>query len=190
MLIAGVDEVGRGPLAGPVMAAAVILGANHPIEGIMDSKKLSEKKRTILAETIKVHAISWALGSASVLEIDELNIHRATLLAMQRAIEGLSVRPDHIQVDGKFLPAVNYAMEAIIGGDASVPVIGAASIVAKVTRDKLMIAYDGQYPCYGFAQHKGYGTAGHLAAIRQFGITTIHRRSFAPIRGCKLINML
>ena len=182
MLIAGVDKVGRGPLAGPVVAAAVIIDATSPIAGLADSKKLSSKKREILAEIIKNSAISWAIGSASVEEIDQLNILQATLLAMQRAITGLPIKPDHIQIDGQHTPRLEYySMEAIINGDALIPVISAASIIAKVARDQLMVAYDEQYPGYGFAKHKGYGTAAHLSSLKQFGPTTIHRRSFAPL---------
>jgi ribonuclease HII len=181
MLIAGVDEVGRGPLAGPVMAAAVIIGS--PVDGLADSKKISGKKREILAEIIKNCAISWAIGSASVEEIDHLNILEATLLAMQRAITNLAVKPDHVQIDGQHIPRLaSYSMEAIINGDALVPAISAASIVAKVARDQLMVAYDKQYPNYGFAKHKGYGTTSHLSAIKQFGASPIHRLSFAPLK--------
>jgi ribonuclease HII len=184
MLIAGVDEVGYGPLAGPVMAAAVILDVSSPIVGLADSKKLSSKKREILADIIKNCAISWAIGSASVEEIDQLNILEATLLAMQRAITSLLVKPDHIQIDGKYLPILaSYSMEAIVNGDALIPAISAASIVAKVERDHIMVAYDKQYPNYGFAKHKGYGTASHLSALKQFGASAIHRQSFAPLKG-------
>lgn len=180
-LIAGVDEVGRGPLAGPVMAAAVILDAMHPIDGLADSKLLTSKKREVLCELIKNNCIAWSVGSASVEEIDRLNIHHATLLAMRRAINSLSVKPEHIQVDGQFVPKVNYSIESIIGGDGFIPAISAASIVAKVTRDQQMIEYDKIYPDYGFAKHKGYGTGQHLSTLEQFGVCPIHRRSFAPV---------
>lgn len=181
-LIAGVDEVGRGPLAGPVMAAAVILDPAYQIEGIADSKLLTSKRREILCEMIKSHCISWAVGTASVAEIDRINILQATLLAMQRAINALKIKPNHIQVDGQFVPKVNYSIEGIIGGDRLIPAISAASIVAKVTRDHEMIAYDKVYPKYGFAEHKGYGTPQHLLVLKEFGATPIHRRSFAPVK--------
>lgn len=181
-LIAGVDEVGRGPLAGPVMACAVILCPDRPILGLADSKVLSEKKREYLFEIIKENCLAWAVGVAEVGEIEQINILQATLLAMQRAINALSIKPDHIQIDGNICPETNYSMEAIIGGDGIVPVISAASILAKVIRDRKMVEYDKIYPEYGFAKHKGYGTKQHLLAIKQFGITSIHRRSFAPIK--------
>lgn len=181
-LIAGIDEVGRGPLAGPVMACAVILHPERPILGLADSKVLSEKKREYLFEIIKENCLAWAVGRAEVAEIDQINILQATLLAMQRAINVLSIKPDHIQIDGNICPRTNYSMEAIIGGDGIIPVISAASILAKVIRDREMVEYDKIYPEYGFAKHKGYGTKQHLLAIRQFGITPIHRRSFAPIK--------
>lgn len=181
-LIAGIDEVGRGPLAGPVMACAVILHPERPILGLADSKVLSEKKREYLFEIIKENCLAWAIGRAEVAEIDQINILQATLLAMQRAINALSVKPDHIQIDGNICPKTNYSMEAIIGGDGIIPVISAASILAKVIRDREMVEYDKIYPEYGFAKHKGYGTKQHLLAIKQFGITPIHRRSFAPIK--------
>ncbi len=180
-LIAGVDEVGRGPLAGPVLAAAVILDTTRPIEGLADSKLLTSKKREALCDLIKNNCIAWSIGSASVAEIDRLNILQATLLAMQRAIHDLSVTPDHIQVDGLFLPQVKYSMEAVVGGDRLIAAISAASIVAKVTRDQQMVEYDSIYPGYGFAKHKGYGTNQHLTALKQLGVTPIHRRSFAPV---------
>jgi len=178
-LIAGVDEVGRGPLAGPVVAAAVIL--NESIAGVADSKLLSPKKREFLFPQIQEKCIAWAIGRAEVAEIDELNILQASLLAMQRAINALKVQPDHVVVDGKFCPKINYSAEAIIGGDRTIPVISAASILAKVIRDREMVAYDKQYPEYGFAEHKGYGTKKHFAALAKYGITPIHRRSFAPV---------
>lgn len=181
-LIAGVDEVGRGPLAGPVMACAVILHPDRPILGLADSKVLSEKKRECLFEIIQENCLAWAVGEASVTEIDQINILQATLLAMQRAINALNIQPDHIQIDGNICPKIDYSMEAIIGGDGIIPVISAASILAKVIRDRKMVAYDKIYPEYGFAKHKGYGTKQHLLAIKQFGITPIHRRSFAPLK--------
>ncbi len=183
-LIAGVDEVGRGPLAGPVVAAAVILDHDFPIFGLDDSKKLTAKKREQLAEIIKSTCIAWSLGKASVAEIDSINILQASLLAMKRAIEALSVKPDHIQIDGQHLLKINCSMEAIINGDSLIPAISAASIIAKVARDLEMLEYDSVYPGYGFAKHKGYGTAEHLAALKSLGATPIHRRSFAPVRNC------
>ena len=180
MVVAGCDEVGRGPLAGDVVAAAVILGDYIP-EGLGDSKKLSEKKREQLFPEIQSHAVAFAIGRASVNEIDELNILNASLLAMKRAVEALTVRPDHVLVDGNKLPTWNYSAEAVVGGDGTVPAISAASILAKVTRDRELIALDAQYPEYGFAKHKGYPTAQHMAAIEAHGILPIHRRSFGPI---------
>jgi len=180
-LIAGVDEVGRGPLAGPVMACAVILHPCCPILGLADSKALSEKKREYLFAIIQENCLAWAIGRAEVEEIDQINILQATLLAMQRAIAALSIKPDHIQIDGNICPKTNYSMEAIIGGDGIIPAISAASILAKVIRDREMVEYDKIYPEYGFAEHKGYGTKQHLLAIKQFGITAIHRKSFAPV---------
>lgn len=180
-LIAGVDEVGRGPLAGPVVAAAVILG-DQEIIGVADSKLLSPKKREFLFPQIQERCIAWAIGRANVSEIDELNIFHASLLAMKRAIETLTILPEHVVVDGKFCPQINFSVEAIIGGDRTVPAISAASILAKVIRDREMVEYDKQYPEYGFAAHKGYGTKQHLLALKKYGITSIHRRSFAPVR--------
>ena len=182
ILIAGVDEVGRGPLAGPVVAAAVILDPKRPVDGLADSKLLTSKKREILCGLIKSNCIAWAIGHATVEEIDCINILQASLLAMQRAIEALSIKPNHVQVDGQFLPKVNCSAEAIIDGDNLIPVISAASIVAKVARDQEMVEYDLIYPGYGFAKHKGYGTTRHLLALKQFGITPIHRKSFAPVK--------
>ena len=180
MVIAGCDEVGRGPLAGDVVAAAVILGDFIP-EGLDDSKKLSEKKRERLFPEIKSHAVAFAIGRASVSEIDELNILNASLLAMKRAVEALAVKPHHVLVDGNKLPTWDYSSEAVVGGDGTVPAISAASILAKVTRDQELIALDAKYPEYGFAKHKGYPTAQHMAAIKAHGILPIHRRSFGPI---------
>ncbi len=179
-VIAGVDEVGRGPLAGDVVAAAVILGANVPL-GITDSKKLSERKRVTLAALIKETALAWCIARASVAEIDELNILQASMLAMKRAVEGLSIQPDQVLVDGNRLPRWQYQAQAIIGGDAIEPAIGAASIIAKVERDAELVALDARYPGYGFAQHKGYPTKAHLLALQALGVTPIHRRSFGPV---------
>lgn len=181
-LLAGVDEAGRGPLAGDVVAAAVILDASRPVQGIGDSKKLSQKKREALYRAIVERALCWHVGRASVAEIDNLNILQASLLAMQRAVAGLRIPPEFVAVDGNRLPAWPYAAQAIIGGDGLVPVIGAASIIAKVTRDRDMIALADRFPGYGFAAHKGYGTAHHLAALRKLGPCSAHRRSFRPVR--------
>jgi len=182
MLIAGVDEVGRGPLAGPVVAAAVILDPGRPIEGLADSKKLSEKKRDQLFEIIQQRALTWCIGRAEVEEIDDINILQASLLAMKRAVMGLSLPPVKVLVDGNKLPDLPYAMEAIIKGDQKEPAISAASILAKVTRDREMVVLDGQYPGYGLAGHKGYPTAAHCDAIASLGISPIHRRSFGPVK--------
>lgn len=181
-LIAGVDEVGRGPLAGAVVTAAVILDPARPIEGLADSKKLSEKKRLVLAELIRERALAWSLGRAEVDEIDRINILQATFLAMQRAVAGLSIKPDEVMVDGNRFPEFGLPTRAIIGGDATEPAISAASILAKVTRDAELVEFDKLYPQYGFAQHKGYPTKAHLAAIEAHGVLTIHRKSFAPIK--------
>lgn len=185
-LAAGVDEVGRGPLAGDVVAAAVILDRDNPIEGLDDSKKLSEKKREYFFEQIKEKALSWSVARCSVEEIDSLNILQASLLAMKRATETLSVRPEHVWVDGNKLPQWNYSAEAVIKGDSRVPAIAAASILAKVTRDREMVAYEAEYPGYGFAAHKGYPTKVHMDALQRLGVTPIHRRSYAPVQ--KLLN--
>ncbi len=180
-LIAGVDEVGRGPLAGDVVAAAVIL-PEHPPEGLTDSKALSESRRNHLAAQIREQAVSWSLGRASVAEIDELNILQASLLAMRRAVDGLSMRPDLVLVDGNRLPLWSYEARAIVKGDLTEPAISAASILAKVTRDEEMTRLDAQYPGYGLAAHKGYPTKAHLEALRRLGVTPIHRRSFGPVK--------
>jgi ribonuclease HII len=179
-IVAGVDEVGRGPLAGDVVAAAVILGTDIPA-GITDSKKLSERKREVLAATIKQTAVAWCVARANVAEIDDLNILHASLLAMKRAVEGLSIQPDWVLVDGNRLPRWHYQARAIIGGDAIEPAIGAASIIAKVQRDAELVALDDTYPGYGFAQHKGYPTKAHLQALQTLGVTPVHRRSFGPV---------
>ena len=182
-LVAGVDEAGRGPLAGPVCAAAVILDPNQPIEGLNDSKKLTAKKREALAPLIKARALAWCIAWADVSEIDSLNILQATMLAMTRAVEGLQVKPELILVDGnrtpKNLPA---PASAVVKGDAKVAAIAAASILAKTARDAKMVALDAVYPGYGFAKHAGYGTAQHIEAIRTLGITPEHRRTFEPVK--------
>lgn len=175
-LVAGVDEVGRGPLAGPVIAAAVIIDAQ--INGIKDSKTISAHRRTQLAEQIKTHALAYAYGRAEVEEIDELNIHHATLVAMQRAIEGLSIQPTEVWVDGLYVPKVTFPCHPMVKGDSLVYQISAASILAKVYRDAEMTAMDLCYPGYGFAAHKGYGTKAHQLAIQSLGLSPIHRKSF------------
>lgn len=181
MLVAGVDEAGRGPLAGPVIAAAVILDPNHPIPGLNDSKKLSEKKRDALFELIRERALAWSVARAHVHEIDRINILRASLLAMQRAVARLRVQPTLVLVDGNHCPEFSCEAKAIIHGDALEPAISAASIVAKVLRDRYMHLLDRYHPHYGFAQHKGYGTAVHLNALKTHGASRVHRRSFAPV---------
>ncbi len=183
-LIAGVDEAGRGPLAGPVFAGAVILNPDQSIPGLMDSKQLSASRREVLLEAIKTKSLSWAYGRAEVAEIDQLNILQATLLAMQRAVMALGIQPNHVQVDGNHCPQLRCSVEGIIKGDQKITEISAASIVAKVLRDREMIAMDIKFPGYGFAQHKGYGTKQHLAALQKLGPSPIHRRSFAPVRHC------
>ena len=180
-LAAGVDEAGRGPLAGPVVAAAVILDPRQGIAGLADSKTLTARRREQLFDQIQDKALCCAIGQASVEEIDRLNILQATLLAMQRAVAGLRLVPARVLVDGNRLPRLPMLAEAIIGGDAKVPAISAASILAKVHRDRWCEQIDAEYPQYGFAAHKGYGTAAHLAALRQHGPTPWHRRSFAPV---------
>ncbi|MBE9525842.1 MAG: ribonuclease HII [Proteobacteria bacterium] len=182
VLIAGVDEVGRGPLAGPVVTAAVILDPDNPIIGLNDSKKLTEKKREVLALEIKEKALCYMIARAEFSEIDSLNIFHATLLAMQRAVMGLSIKPELVLVDGKFCPEIPYTCEAIIKGDSKVAAISAASIIAKVSRDSEMIKMDDVYPGYGFAKHKGYPTKVHIEALENLGITAIHRRSFKPVK--------
>jgi ribonuclease HII len=177
----GVDEAGRGPLAGPVYAAAVILPRKTRIDGLADSKTLSPAKREALAIEIKQQAIAWAVASASVAEIDTLNILRASLLAMKRAVEGLRVLPRRVVVDGLHCPELPCPARAVVAGDASIAAISAASILAKVARDRLMVELHRQYPQYGFESHKGYATEFHLAALRTYGACEIHRRSFAPV---------
>ena len=182
VFVAGVDEVGRGPLAGPVVAAAVILDPARPIEGLADSKKLTEKRREELAEIIKEQALSWALGRAEVEEIDRLNILQASLLAMQRAVAALQPQAEFALVDGNRCPDLACPAEAVIKGDDRVPVISAASVIAKVARDREMCALERDYPGYGLAKHKGYPTKTHLECLQRLGVTVIHRRSFAPVR--------
>ena len=182
LIIAGVDEAGRGPLAGPVFAAAVILNPLRPIVGLADSKILSASKRDGLYLLIKETALSWAIAEASVEEIDQLNILQATLLAMQRAVKGLHIQPDEVLVDGNRLPNLSMPAQAIVKGDSKVQAISAASILAKVERDKLMHEYRQQFPEFSFHAHKGYGTKQHLAEIERFGFLAIHRRSFNPVK--------
>lgn len=181
-LIAGVDEVGRGPLVGAVVTAAVILDPNNPIVGLADSKKLSEKKRLALAAEIKEKALAWALGRAEAEEIDKLNILHATMLAMQRAVKSLKISPHLVLVDGNRVPELDMPAQAIIKGDGKVAEISAASILAKVARDQEMEALDKRFPQYEFAKHKGYPTKVHLEKLAQFGALPQHRRSFAPVR--------
>lgn len=181
ILIAGVDEAGRGPLAGPVCAAAVILDPARPIAGIGDSKKLSPARRERLEPLIREQALAWSVAWASAEEIDRLNILQATLLAMRRAVESLRIRPVKVLIDGNRCPELDIAAEAIVGGDGSVPAIGAASILAKVARDRLMLELDTECPGYGFAKHKGYPTREHLEAIDRLGPCRWHRFSFAPL---------
>lgn len=181
-LIAGVDEAGRGPLAGPVYAAAVILSPAAPIDGLADSKKLTAKKRDALFDVIQRRALVWAIASASVEEIDDINILQASLLAMRRAVEALATQPHEILVDGLHCPAVSMPARAIVKGDAKEPAISAASILAKVARDRDMQKLHEQFPHYRFDLHKGYGTAVHMAALRAQGVSPVHRRSYAPIR--------
>lgn len=180
--LAGVDEVGRGPLAGDVVAAAVILDPARDLPGLRDSKKLSPDRREALAEQIREHALAWAVARASVAEIDTLNILQASLLAMHRAVQALDPQPQWVLVDGNRLPRWDYRSEPVIGGDDRVPAIAAASILAKVQRDRELVALDAVYPGYGFASHKGYPTAAHLQALRALGVTPAHRRSFAPVK--------
>ncbi len=182
LLVAGVDEVGIGPLAGPVLACAVILDPDQPIAGLADSKSISEKRRQALAEEIQQRALSVSLGRASVEEIDELNVLKASHLAMRRALAGLSIKPDHVLVDGNKLPEMDYSAEAIVQGDKTVEAISAASIVAKVTRDQELINLAQLYPGYGFESHKGYPTARHRRALRTMGPCPAHRRSYAPVQ--------
>lgn len=181
LLIAGVDEVGRGPLAGPVVTAAVILDPHRPIDGLADSKAISVKKRERLFDEIKEKALCWAIGRCEVVEIDELNILQATMVAMQRAVAGLTPQPEHALIDGNRCPTLPCSCEFVIKGDSKIPAISAASILAKVTRDREMVELDLQYPGYGLAGHKGYPTKSHIEALTALGVTPIHRRSFGPV---------
>jgi ribonuclease HII len=179
---AGVDEAGRGPLAGPVVAAAVILDPDRPIDGLTDSKKLSAAQRETLEQRIRGEALAWALGRAEVEEIDRINILQATLLAMQRAVQALPLPPRSVLVDGNQCPRLSVQTQAVVKGDLLVPAISAASILAKQARDREMIALDRLFPAYGFAVHKGYPTRAHLAALDQHGVCRVHRRTYAPVR--------
>lgn len=181
-LICGVDEAGRGPLAGPVFAAAVLLDSARPIAGLADSKILSEKRRKALAESVTTRSLAWAVAFATVEEIDRLNILRATLLAMRRAVERLSLTPTEVLVDGLHCPDIGLPIRAIIGGDATVAAISAASILAKTGRDAEMLRLHDRFPQYGFDRHKGYPTPEHLEALGRYGVCEIHRRTFAPVR--------
>ena len=182
LLIAGVDEVGRGPLAGPVVAAAVILDPARPIEGLDDSKRLTPRRRERLAPEIRDCALAWALGRSEPDEVDRVNVLQASMLAMQRAVAGLLVAPGHVLVDGDRSPAFAVAATAIVGGDGRVPAIAAASILAKVARDAEMTGLEESWPGYGFARHKGYPSVEHLEALKRLGVTPLHRRSFGPVR--------
>lgn len=181
-IVCGVDEAGRGPLAGPVFAAAVILDPARPIDGLRDSKKLTEAKRDLLAPLIKANALAWAIAEASEQEIDQLNILQASMLAMRRAVEALATVPTLALIDGNRCPVMPIRAMAIIGGDDKVDAISAASILAKTARDAALVALHATYPQYCFDQHKGYGTALHLARLREHGASPVHRRSFAPVR--------
>jgi ribonuclease HII len=188
-LTAGVDEAGRGPLAGPVVAAAVILEPSRPVMGLADSKTLTPARREVLADTIRARSLAWGLGWADAAEIDTLNILQATMLAMRRALAALTVPPRHVIIDGNRCPdlsglAFECTAEAIVKGDSLVASVSAASILAKVARDEHMRVLDGRYPGYGFADHKGYPTAAHIAALRRLGPSPVHRRSFAPVQSC------
>jgi ribonuclease HII len=185
-LVAGVDEAGRGPLAGPVVAAAVILDDLHPVQGLRDSKVLSERRREALFDEIRAKALCCCIAEASVEEIDRLNILQATMLAMKRAVEGLRLPPAKVLVDGNRLPVLKVAAEAIVKGDSKVAAISAASILAKVHRDRLCLAMHQAWPDYGFATHKGYPTPEHLSALRAHGPAPVHRQSFAPVRASRL----
>jgi len=182
LIVAGVDEVGRGPLVGDVVTAAVILDPEKPIEGLADSKKLTEKKRDALYDLIIENALSISVGRASPAEIDEINILQATMLAMQRAVAGLSVTPQHVLIDGNRCPTLDMSSQAVVKGDARVDEISAASIIAKVTRDREMEALDNEFPQFGFAKHKGYPTKFHMEMIEAHGVTPYHRRSFKPVK--------
>jgi len=189
-IVAGVDEAGRGPLAGPVVAAAVVLNDSYHIDGLADSKTLSASRREVLAVHIRKHAAAWALGMATVEEIDRINILQATLLAMQRAVSGLHQVPGLVLVDGSHAPEVPCAVRTIVRGDALIESISAASILAKVARDAILRELDKAYPGYGFAIHKGYPTAAHLQALIALGPSPVHRHSFAPIRRLLVVNKI
>jgi ribonuclease HII len=180
--ICGVDESGRGPLAGPVFAACVVLNPDYRIEGLADSKTLSEDQRNRLTLAIKTHSVAWAIASASVKEIDRINILQASLLAMKRAVESLSFIPDRVLVDGNHSPRLRFPVSTIVRGDSLIPEISAASILAKTARDAVMVALHQRFPHYGFDRHKGYSTERHIAALRVHGVSVVHRRSFAPVR--------
>lgn len=182
---AGVDEAGRGPLAGPVVAAAVVLDARAPIAGLADSKVLSPRRREALFDAVCARSLAWSIGLASAQEIDRLNILQATFLAMQRAVDGLAIRPDGVLVDGNRLPSWSVPARAVVGGDALEPCISAASILAKVHRDRLCLELHRRYPVYGFDVHKGYPTAQHRQALAEHGPCAEHRLSFAPVRACR-----
>ena len=184
VMTAGVDEAGRGPLAGPVVAAAVILDPSVKIQGLADSKKLTERKRVDLEQEIKENCLAWSIASVTHEEIDQINILNATMLAMKKAIESLEIVPGHVQVDGNRCPQVDCSVEAIVRGDALIEAIGAASILAKVCRDQIMMQMEEVYPGYGFARHKGYPTKEHVEALQNLGVCDIHRRSYAPVRNC------
>jgi ribonuclease HII len=188
-LLAGVDEAGRGPLAGPVVAAAVILDELQPIKGLADSKALTPLRRARLDEEIRAKALCFAVAEASVEEIDRLNILQATLLAMRRAVMGLRLKPSRVLVDGNQLPVLDVMAEAIVKGDSLVPAISAASILAKVHRDRWCADVHEQYPQYGFHEHKGYGTSAHLEALRLHGACALHRQTFAPVRAARLLHV-
>ena len=179
--LAGVDEVGRGPLAGDVVTAAVILPAKHSIQGLADSKALTAHQRESLYKEIVEQALCYSVGRASVAEIDHYNILQSTMMAMRRAVIGLKIKPDFVAVDGNRVPQWEYPSEAVVKGDGRVEVISAASIIAKVVRDREMVAFEAKYPGYGFAKNKGYGTAQHMEALKRLGATAIHRQSFAPV---------
>ena len=185
VLVAGVDEAGRGPLAGPVVAAAVILDDRAPIQGLADSKVLTARRREQLFDEIRARALCCSIASASVEEIDQLNILQATMLAMKRAVEGLRLLPQHVVVDGNRVPVLRVPVSALVGGDAKMAAISAASILAKVQRDRWCQDLHAEYPHYGFGGHKGYPTPEHLAALQQHGPCAAHRRSFAPVRNCR-----
>lgn len=182
LLECGCDEVGRGSAVAEIYACACILSPEHKIDGLRDSKKLSAKKRELLAVEIKRHSLSWCIAKATLEEIEELNVHYATLLAMKRAIEGLNIKPSKVYVDGVHVPKVSFQVEAVVKGDDLIPAISAASIVAKVARDQAMVDYHKLYPCYGFDSHKGYLTKYHIEALQKHGPCPLHRKTYAPVR--------